>query len=96
MRVRNNQKFCKWQVRFNNQECQTPLPITATDYALNGNDHRFGTVIGACTHTAAGQLKAGTHTVRIYVTGNGGDCYTGWQTSALLTVEEVKLEVRTF
>eukprot|EP00051_Salpingoeca_urceolata_P026643 m.478039 g.478039 ORF g.478039 m.478039 type:complete len:262 (+) comp21015_c0_seq1:109-894(+) len=89
----NGGNVCRWSIRINNQACTEPHG--AIDAALHENaggddTHRPSEVLGLCDKTSA-QLGAGTYSVTLYVAQEGAtaNCYTGWEGSSRLVIEEI-------
>jgi len=82
-RVIGNGAWCRWEVKVDGQSC--PAPLATTVHTVNGeNDHHPGTVVGTCPG-----LAAGDHTVTVVLNSSGADCYTGWDTTAVIEVQEL-------
>jgi hypothetical protein len=77
---------CRWALRVNGQNCAEP--VNGNVYINpTGNYHQHRTITGMCSGVGAGNI-----TVQPYLEqcpGYGvGDCYTGWQSTTSVIVEE--------
>ena len=100
-RCAGNGVACRWDVRFDGQNCGAPGPIRQDMYnAPDTNFHRGLTVVGFCDTLANGQhLDAGVHTITIVEGASPshahGSPVLGWNwanndgTTAAISVEEV-------
>lgn len=77
---------CQWEVYLDGNPLAAPLKTAL--YNDTGLTHRQSTLVGYATGIAAG-----THTMQVKVSSApgyaGADCYTGWQSTYLLEVEEL-------
>ena len=102
---RLSHKCSKWFFEIDNEECSDPAPVDLISYYALHNIaganprvvlHRHSTVVGVCRATKAGRLLAGNYTITLSVTSQcnvfrtqGGDAFTGWQSTSTLMVEEL-------
>jgi hypothetical protein len=82
----NNATCCRWAIRVNGNNCGPP--VNGNVYiSPGGNYHQHRTITGMCDNIGAGRI-----TVQPWVEqcpGYGAvDCYTGWQSTSTLIVEE--------
>jgi hypothetical protein len=89
LRVYGHGKWCKWELRIDNNACATTMNISGNRYVVsNQNNHMPGVVMGYCKG-----VKAGDHNLKVHVRGNGADCYTGWDSRSnnnfVLEVQEI-------
>ena len=78
MRVYGAGKVCYWWIKIDGKNCAVPLYNAKHSSSTSDNDHLPHAIVGTCTG-----IKAGTHTMTIALTNNGGaDCYTGWSPSS--------------
>ncbi len=87
--LRNKPGNCDWEIRIDGLSCPSQK-LTYNKYKFNsGNDETrldHSTVVGYCKG-----LSAGLHTIAVYVSSlNVTTCYTGYRTTFLLEIEEVK------
>jgi len=75
--------WCRWHVKVNDADCA--VPITGAKY-INpaGNYHQHHTITGMCPDIRAGAVR-----VRTSIDDGNGDCYTGWNSTTSLIVEEM-------
>jgi len=77
LRVYGNGKVCYWNIKVDNRNCPINIVNAKHTTATSDNDHTPHAIVGTCKG-----IKAGTHTMTIGLTRNGGaDCYTGWSAS---------------
>lgn len=75
LRVHGNGKWCKWEIRVDNQPCKENL--SGNRYVGgNQNDHVPGQIIGYCIGLK--KTTGNFNVMKIHVRGNGADCYTGY------------------
>lgn len=77
---------CQWEIYLDGNPLATPLKTALRNDT--GLTHRQSTLVGYAPGVAAG-----THTMQVKVSSApgyaGADCYTGWQSTFLLEVEEL-------
>lgn len=88
-RVLNPNNAGQWEIYIDGSPVIAPLPLKMSVYNGNtGYTHSPGTIIGY-----ASGYPAGNHTIQVRVSPasgySGTDCYTGWNSTFLLEVEEV-------
>ena len=92
------EKCNQWYFTIDGRECSNPAPINGNVYlaTLSSADiHRFGTIIGVCRGTSAGNILSGSHQIAMNTRNNcnrqysGADGYTGWQSTTAVIVEEL-------
>ncbi len=87
--VQNRAANCDWEIRIDGLSCPSQkLMYNKYYYNSAANETRLdlSTVVGYCKG-----LSAGLHTVAVFVTStNASTCYTGYRTTFLLEIEEVK------
>jgi hypothetical protein len=88
-RVLNPNQAGQWEIYIDGSPVSSPIPLKMSVYNGNaGYMHNPGTIIGYATG-----YPAGNHTVQVRVSPmpgfTGTDCYTGWNSTFLLEVEEV-------
>lgn len=80
---------CSWEIQIDGVSCASEsLVYSFYSAGTNVNLHRSSTVVGYCHG-----LPAGLHTLSVSVSPHvsypASDCYTGWESSFMLEVEEV-------
>jgi len=82
---------CVWEIRIDARSCpQQPLKFAEYNYNNSGivNHHKSSTLVSYCRG-----ITAGVHNVRVFVSRHrytpNSDCYTGWESTFTLEVEEV-------
>jgi hypothetical protein len=84
---------CRWYLRIDDKVCtykdgngntQQGWLASSLHTHANENDHVPNAFAGYCR-----DIKAGQHVMKAGVNSGGNDCYTGWETSYHLEVQEV-------
>lgn len=93
-----NGAACQWEIYIDDARCTSPGALQYNLYTATTsgtpNHHTFGSVEGYCSTTTKGAIRAGSHTIKVYVREAPGystrDCYTGWNgMRGNLTVREI-------
>jgi len=79
-------RCCRWAIRVDGQQCREP--INGNVYiSPGGNYHHHRTITGMCEGVRRGRHRIEPWLEQCPGYGNA-DCYTGWQSTTTLLVEE--------
>lgn len=96
-RVHNHGGVCYWELYLNGARCKGGnagiIRGGMHSHGNTNNDHQTASVIGVTRAEAANLYPKGKHTLEVRLSGNGRDCYTGWDPESkgifMLEVREV-------